>query len=197
VTRYPIKECFYSLQGEGVRAGCPSIFLRFSGCNLKCRKETHGFDCDTEHQGGEALTVEEIVRLIDTASPRCQWVVLTGGEPALFMDAPLVAAIEQQHHYVAVETNGTLPLRCVVDWIAVSPKRGAKLVLQHADEVRVVVSAGDPLPQVDILTEHRLLSPAFVGDTLPPENLEHCINLCLENPQWRLSVQLHKMIGVR
>jgi len=194
---YKIKECFLSLQGEGVRAGEASVFLRFAGCNLRCTKATHGFSCDTDFQGGSALTLDEVVRLVADTARGCQWIVLTGGEPALFLDPELVGALEA-HHKLAIETNGTVPLCCTLDWTTVAPKRGEKLVLRQADEIKVVLAAGETIPDLgSIRVDHHLLSPAFEGDTLPAANLRHCIRLCMENPRWRLSVQQHKAWGVR
>lgn len=194
--RYPIKECFLSLQGEGVRAGCASVFLRFAGCNLTCRRETHGFDCDTDFSNGRMLTAGEVVDLVNDTAGACHWVVLTGGEPALFLDADLASALGTYRN-LAIETNGTLPIKGITDWVTVSPKRGEPVVVQRADEVKVVLAAGDPLPQLDIRADHYLVSPAFVGNDLPAETLRHCIQLCLQNPRWKLSEQQHKRWRIR
>lgn len=197
--RYPIKECFLSLQGEGMWAGRTSVFLRFAGCNLKCRKETHGFDCDTDFEGGRTLSVSEVVEEVVSVAGGCEWIVLTGGEPALFLDPELAAALGD-HHNLAIETNGTVPLKARVDWVSVSPKRGERLALSFADEIKIVLAAGQPLHGAingRIDANHYLLSPAFEGDTLPEENLRYCIDLCLRNPRWKLSVQQHKLWKVR
>lgn len=195
---YPIKECFLSLQGEGMRAGEASVFLRFSGCNLKCRAATQGFDCDTDHAHGVMLQAKAVVELVQSMAGRCHWVVLTGGEPLLHLDEELVEALQAHHFCLALETNGTLPLRFPLDWVAVSPKRGTALAVRRADEVKVVLAAGDPIPDLTINADYHLLSPAFEGGTLPEANLQHCIRLCMENPRWRLSCQQHKAIwGVR
>lgn len=200
--RYPIKECFLSLQGEGVRAGTVAVFLRFAGCNLNCKKETVGWDCDTDFSGGDALSLPEVVSLVTRTAgksarvPAHSWIVLTGGEPALFMDADLSVALRISHR-LAIETNGTIPLNFAPDWITVSPKPGAPVVVPGADEVKVVLRAGDAIPAVDVKAGVHLLSPAFEGAVLPEANLRHCIQLCLENPRWRLSVQLHKLVRIR
>ena len=120
--QYRINEIFYSLQGEGVRAGCPSLFVRFSRCNLRCTVETHGFDCDTEFESGQELTIEEIRSRLAALSTECEWIVLTGGEPALQIDDALVEALHSAGYKLAVETNGTLELPRGLDWITVSPK---------------------------------------------------------------------------
>lgn len=198
--RYQVKEVFYSLQGEGVRAGEPSLFVRFAGCNLACSAEREGFDCDTDFVGGTAYTADELELLARrTADPECDWVVFTGGEPALQLDRPLAQLFRAHGWFLAVETNGTRPLPMGLDWVCCSPKPGAPVVLTEVDEVKVVLAAGQPLPGDGLrpLAKHYLVSPAFEGDKLPPENLQWAIRLCLENPPWRLSVQQHKAWGVR
>lgn len=197
---YAISECFYSLQGEGARAGTANVFLRFAGCNLKCRKDTHGFDCDTDLWGdGIQRSVAEVVAMVEEAAPAalCEWIVLTGGEPTLQLDQPLISALIGKGYSLAIETNGTRDVPMGVDWIAVSPKRGEALEQRVADEVRYVVAEGDPLPRCEIIADHYFLSPAAAGATIAQSTLRHCVGLCLENPKWRLSMQQHKIWGVR
>src|SRR6185295_6932570 len=117
--RYRVNEIFYSLQGEGVRAGTPNLFLRFSRCNLECRVETHGFDCDTEFESGRWMTLEEIAAELRQLSPDCDWVILTGGEPALQTDAELIDGLHAAGFKLAIETNGSLELLPGIDWITV------------------------------------------------------------------------------
>jgi len=196
--RYIVKEIFYSLQGEGMRAGEASVFVRFAGCNLNCRKETHGFDCDTDFKGGVKLTAEGVLEAIKNVNEHCRWIVLTGGEPAVQLDSALVSVLKAAGYSLAIETNGTKALPEGLDWISVSPKPGTCLEQTRAMEVKYVLRAGDLLPtRSEIKAAYYLLSPAFEGNTLPQDNLRHCINLCLGNPKWILSVQLHKLIGVR
>lgn len=206
--RYAIKECFYSLQGEGVRAGSPNVFVRFAGCNLDCRKPTHGFDCDTDFMGGERLTAEQIASAARALSHgRCHWLVLTGGEPALQLDDELVGTLRRDGFKLAIETNGTIALPRSIDWICVSPKVPEEaLVQRRAHEVKYVVSAGAPLPRTQVEADHYLISPAFevasktnprAPGQLDRETLAWCIELCLANPPWRLSVQLHKHWQIR
>ena len=105
---YAVNEIFYSLQGEGVRAGEPSLFLRFAGCNLTCKVETHGFDCDTEFVSSRKLTADEIVNELRALTPRCKWVILTGGEPGLQVDRELIDRLHDEGFQLAIETNGSI-----------------------------------------------------------------------------------------
>lgn len=195
---YKINEWFYSLQGEGVRAGEPSIFLRFSNCNLKCAKATEGFDCDTEFDSGERWSLDQIVQNLKSLSSACRWVVLTGGEPSLQVDDELIDRLHAEGYKLAIESNGTRELSSKLDWICVSPKTPDATIKQRtADEVKFVLAAGMQIPCTSIQAKNYLLSPAFEGTHLPPENLEWCIELCKKNPKWRLSVQQHKQWRVR
>jgi len=201
---YRINEVFYTLQGEGVRAGTPNVFVRFSGCNLECKvepgpKSPGGFDCDTEFMSGRTLTLAELMSEINDASFTCQSVVLTGGEPALQVDSELVHALHDAKYHVAIETNGSLPIKPPVDWITVSPKVAEHAIRQvDADEVKYVRAAGQAIPRPSCMAEYKLISPAFEPDgTVLPETLRWCIQLVKENPQWRLSVQQHKAWKIR
>lgn len=206
---YSIKEIFYSLQGEGVRAGCPSVFVRFAGCNLACKMETHGFDCDTDFLNGEKVSLEQVVSRVKQLAGTCRWIVFTGGEPGLQLDIPLIAALREHGFSLAVETNGTqaLPGNGFLDWITVSPKTPDSGVRQrNAHEVKFVVKHGDPIPRTGVDAQHYVLSPAaLVKDKndpmnaghVPVQNLEWAVQLCLDNPPWRVSEQLHKRWRVR
>lgn len=195
---YRINEIFYSLQGEGARIGQPSLFLRFSKCNLICKKETHGFDCDTEFETGDDLTIEEILTEFRSLSRDCRWVVLTGGEPALQVDVELIEALHAAGYKLAIETNGTVELPAGLDWITVSPKVTEDEVRQRvADEVKYVLGVGRDIPETEIEADHYWISPAFDGDQVDPRTIEWCTRMVQENPQWGLSVQMHKIWGVR
>ncbi len=199
--RYLVNEIFYSLQGEGVRAGTPNFFLRLAKCNLTCKAETHGFDCDTEFESGRWMTLPEILGVLRQLSERCEWIVLTGGEPALPVDPEMIDALQAAGYKLAIETNGSVELPEGInrlDWITVSPKVAEHAIRQRrANEVKYVRGYGQAIPRTVIEAEHYLISPAFEGDQLDPRALDWCIRLCKENPPWRLSVQQHKMWKVR
>jgi 7-carboxy-7-deazaguanine synthase len=196
--RYRVNEIFYSLQGEGVRAGTPNLFLRFSRCNLECRVETHGFDCDTEFESGRSMTLPEIVAEMRALSAACRWVILTGGEPALQVDAELIDALHAEGYSLAIETNGSVELPPGLDWITVSPKVAEHAVRQRrAHEAKYVRGYGQAIPKTVVEAEHYLISPAFDGAEVDRRTLDWCIRLCRENPPWRLSVQQHKLWSVR
>jgi organic radical activating enzyme len=198
VERYRVNEMFYSLQGEGVRAGTPNLFLRLSRCNLTCRVETHGFDCDTEFESGRWLTIPEIVSELRALAPQCRWIVLTGGEPALQVDAELIEALHAEGFQLAIETNGSVELPPGLDWITVSPKVAEHALRQRrADEVKYVRGYGQAVPETVVEADHYLISPAFEGEAIDPRTLDWCIRLCRDNPPWRLSVQQHKGWKVR
>ncbi len=196
--RYLVNEIFYSLQGEGVRAGTPNLFLRLSRCNLECKVETHGFDCDTEFESGRWLTLDEILGEFRALSESCDWVILTGGEPALQTDRELIDRLHTAGYKLAIETNGSFPLPEGIDWITVSPKVAEHAIRQRtAHEVKYVRGHGQAVPRTVVQAEHYLISPAFDGAEVDPRTLDWCIRLCKENPPWRLSVQQHKLWKVR
>jgi len=195
---YRINEIFFSLQGEGVRVGQPSLFVRFSKCNLTCRIETHGFDCDTEFESGTDLTADEILADLRALTRECRWVVLTGGEPALQVDAELIETLHEAGYRLAIETNGTVELPQGLDWVTVSPKVAEHAIRQRvADEVKYVRGYGQALPETVVEADHYWVSPAFEGERIDPRTLDWCVRLVKANPQWGLSVQMHKFIGLR
>jgi len=188
-------EIFYSLQGEGVQAGTPAVFLRFSGCNLDCAF------CDTDFRHGTPMTEEEI--LAEVGSYPALLVVVTGGEPSLQLTESLVEGLRALGKRVAVETNGTHPLPAGVDWITCSPKLafvGAKgrVVLERVDELKVIYDGEHEVSDYGIRADHYLLQPCDVGDPLRNgEILDEAVAYVLAHPQWRLSLQQHKLLGVR
>ncbi len=195
---YKINEWFYSIQGEGVRAGTPSLFLRFSGCNLSCSKEVEGFDCDTEFVSGERWNGEQILSNLRELAPECKSLILTGGEPSLQLDEALIRLLKSEGYFLAIETNGLREVPAGIDWITVSPKTSEHSLKQlKAHEVKYVRSYGMGIPQPRIEAEHYLVSPAFEGQSIPPKNLEWCIKLVKDNPRWRLSLQTHKFMRIR
>jgi 7-carboxy-7-deazaguanine synthase len=195
---YTVNEWFYSLQGEGVRAGAPSLFLRFSGCNQQCKKETHGFDCDTEFVSGRKMNLKEIISELRETGGDCNWVVLTGGEPALQVDEELIEGLHEAGYQLAIETNGSIELPPGIDWITVSPKVAEHAVRQRkATEVKYVRAYGQSIPKTVVEAEYKLISPAFFGELPDRKSLDWCMNLVRENPEWRLSVQQHKFWNIR
>lgn len=199
--RYLVNEIFYSLQGEGVRAGTANLFLRLARCNLACTVESHGFDCDTEFESGRPMELPEIVAELQALAPYGQsveWVVLTGGEPALQVDRELIDGLHAAGYRLAIETNGSRELPAGIDWITVSPKVAEHAIRQRtANEVKYVRGHGQAIPETVVEAEHHLLSPAFDGDFVDRRALDWCIRLVRENPRWRLSVQQHKLWQVR
>ena len=211
---YRINEMFYSIQGEGVRAGTANVFVRFSGCNQTCAVESHGFDCDTEFVSGVDMTLKEIAHKAaalmgeawQASGAEC-WQVLTGGEPGLQVDEEYCQFFHDLGWSLAIETNGSIDLPHIgtgqlddyhLEWITVSPKVAEHAIRQKvAHEVKYVRGAGQGIPKPACEAEHRLLSPAFNGLQLDTEALDHCVHLVKCNPRWRLSVQAHKAWRVR
>ena len=202
VGSYRINEAFYSVQGEGVLAGTPMVFVRFAHCNLRCSAANAGFNCDTEFESGRVLTAAEVVELVaDTGPPGfAGWVLLTGGEPALQLNKALIRELKAAGYMLASETNGTIKLPAGLDWVCVSPKSADHTLRQRqADEYKLVRVQGQALPlDWPVKAEHWVVSPGFAADgTVQRSDVEWCVNLVKENPQWRLSLQIHKLLGVR
>ena len=178
-----INEIFYSLQGEGFYTGTAAIFIRFSGCNLKCDF------CDTLHESGEFLSDEEILQKISLFESK--HIVLTGGEPSLWIDEEFVGKLKSAGYYVQIETNGTHPIPQNVDWITCSPK-DAPLAIKKANELQEVFTSQ---PFVDKFTnfnsQHRFLQPLSCGNTA------EVVDYILKHPQWRMSLQTHKLINIQ
>lgn len=205
---YVVNEIFRSLQGEGHRAGVDNVFVRFTGCNMRCSlssgpKSPGGFDCDTEFMSGRRLSLQQLIEDImveDTyhpAKPACKWVILTGGEPGLQCDKELCTALHAEGYRIAIETNGSVALPWDIDYIAVSPKVAEHCIRQKkAHEVRYVRGYGQALPETVVQAEHYFISPAFNGNTLDQRTLDWCRQLC-EGTRWKLSVQQHKLVGLR
>lgn len=203
---YLINEVFYSLQGEGMRAGTANTFIRFAKCNMECRQEPGpkspgGFDCDTEFESGRRLTLEEIETCVVNEKGRdsdCMWLILTGGEPGLQLGHEFISYFNDRGYQIAVETNGSIELSRGLDWITVSPKVAEHAIRQlRADEVKYVRGHGQAIPNTVVTAKHYLISPAFNGMEVDARALEWCIGLVKANPKWRLSVQTHKSWSIR
>lgn len=208
---YSVKEVFYTLQGEGLRAGRPAVFCRFAGCNLWSGREADRATavcrfCDTDFVGtdgtlgGKFADAQGLAALIAAQWPEGQghrYVVLTGGEPLLQVDEALTQALHDQGFEVAVETNGSLPAPAGIDWICVSPKAGAPLVQRSGHELKLVYpQAGlDPAELQQLDFEHFLLQP--MDNPEQAANTRACIAYCQAQPRWRLSVQTHKVLDIR
>jgi 7-carboxy-7-deazaguanine synthase (Cx14CxxC type) len=213
---YSVKEIFYTLQGEGAQAGMPAVFCRFAGCNLWSGRESDRADavcrfCDTDFVGTDGTLGGKYARATDLAARiEAQWpagdppdqahrlVVFTGGEPLLQVDAALIDALHARGFRIAVETNGTLAAPAGIDWLCVSPKAGAPWVQQQGQELKLVW----PQPGLDLQAmaatgqfSHRFLQPMDGPDQAA--NLATCISACLQHPTWRLSLQTHKISGIR
>jgi 7-carboxy-7-deazaguanine synthase len=207
---YAVKEIFYTLQGEGANAGSAAVFCRFAGCNLWSGREqdrataTCQF-CDTDFVGtdgtggGKFATAKDLASaVVDawTGGADNRLVVLTGGEPALQVDAALVEALHNEGFRIAIETNGTLPVVEGVDWICVSPKAGTTVVQTKGDELKLVYPQAGLMPDsVKAYTfAHRFLQPMDGPDQ--DRNTEAAVRFCKSHPEWRLSLQTHKLIGI-
>ena len=208
---YAVKEIFLTLQGEGAHAGREAVFCRFAGCNLWSGREEDRASatcrfCDTDFVGTDGTLGNRYVsaeELADTVARQwtgddCnRYVVLTGGEPLLQVDAPLIAALHARGFTIAVETNGTIEAPEGLDWICVSPKAGAGLVQRRGQELKLVYPQAGAEPEnfVGLAFERFSLQPMDGPDVI--ENAARAVDYCLRHPQWRLSVQTHKSLGIR
>ena len=212
---YAVKEIFYTLQGEGARTGRPAVFCRFAGCNLwsgRAADRTAAICrfCDTDFVGtngtgggkfadakplAAAIAAQWPISHLPKAKP---YVVCTGGEPLLQLDESLIVALHQRGFEVAVETNGTLPAPPGLDWLCVSPKAKASLQLTQGDELKLVYPQSEPEAQpeqfVDLAFREFFLQPLAGPDQAA--NTQAAVAYCLAHPQWRLSLQTHKLLGI-
>lgn len=210
---YTVKEIFYTLQGEGANSGRPAVFCRFAGCNLWTGREPDRTEavcqfCDTDFVGidgpggGKFDTPEALARAVRAVWPRSvapgarPLVVCTGGEPLLQLDAAAIEALHREGFEVAVETNGTRPAPVGLDWVCVSPKAGAPLVLTEGDELKLVFpqSGAEPERYRGLAFRHFFLQPMDGPERA--RNTELAVEYCLRHPEWRLSLQTHKMLGI-
>jgi len=212
---YTVKEIFYTLQGEGRHAGRPAVFCRFSGCNLWTGLERDRHNavckfCDTDffgvaEDGGKFQAASDLARRVASLWPKeyaggsRPYVVCTGGEPLLQLDKALVDAFHDEGFEVAVETNGTQPAPPGLDWLCVSPKANAPLALHHGDELKLVYPQVEREAQPECFEHlnfrHFSLQPMDGPDLT--ENTKRAAQYCLDHPRWRLSIQTHKILGLR
>lgn len=196
--RWRVNEIFHSLQGEGFHTGTAAVFVRLSGCNLRCEF------CDTAHSAGTMMTIDQIIDAVNRY-PTAPLLVLTGGEPSLVIDEAMLGALHSATgKVITIETNGTHPLPSGIDWVTLSPKTGfaggdlAPVVLTHCDELKVVY-VGQDLAQYDhIEARHRFLQPCYVSD---PEQrrrgIADTVAAVMSHPEWRLSLQTHRYLNIR
>jgi 7-carboxy-7-deazaguanine synthase len=208
---YPVKEIFYTLQGEGAQTGRPAVFCRFVGCNLWSGREADRASavctfCDTDFvgingtDGGRYRDADALADRITAHWPAgapARFVVCTGGEPALQLDAPLIDALHCRGFEVAIETNGTIPLPGGLDWVCVSPKAGAGLIVERGDELKIIIpqTGLDPLDFAHLAFRRFSVQP-MDGPEIG-RNTERAIAFCRAHPQWQLSLQTHKLAGFR
>ena len=207
---YAVKEIFKTLQGEGYHAGRPAVFCRFAGCNLWSGRERDRAAavcnfCDTDFVGTDGENGGKFASAADLAGEvsrvwgegrEGRFAVLTGGEPMLQVDRDFVTALHDQGFEIAIETNGTLPAAPEIDWVCVSPKAGAPLEQRSGDELKLVYpQPGLPPEQVaDLAFDHYWLQPMDGPDVAA--NTAAAVRYCIDHPQWRLSLQTHKLIGI-
>lgn len=217
---YSVKEIFYTLQGEGAQAGRPAVFLRFAGCNLWSGREQDRAAavcrfCDTDfvgvngQNGGKFATAQALAQRVASFWPLSEtpeksakigrpYVVCTGGEPALQLDETLITALHRQGFEVAIETNGTVELADGIDWVCVSPKGASELVVREGDELKLVYPQveiqASPAALSSLAFKHYYLQP--LDDASQSENTRRCVDYCLQNPQWKISLQTHKILDI-
>ncbi len=210
---YAVKEIFYTLQGEGIQTGRAAVFCRFSGCNLwsgmeKDRDRAVCRFCDTDFVGvdgpggGIYETADTLARMIERTVPELvgtavrPFVVLTGGEPMMQVDRPLINALHERGFEVAIETNGTRKLPEGIDWVTVSPKAGSRLVVLRGNELKLVYPQKGLEPEQfeTAAFDHLLLQPLDGPDR--DEHIRLAVSYCLSHPRWRISLQTHKILGI-
>ncbi len=207
---YTVKEIFYTLQGEGALTGRPAVFCRFAGCNLWSGREQDRASaacnfCDTDFvgiggDGGRFVKASALAARIAASWPAAQpgrFVVCTGGEPLLQLDPPLIEALHVEGFEIAVETNGTVPAPAGIDWLCVSPKSGNALAITAGDELKIVVPQPGLDPRDFAGLHFRRFSVQPMDGPDRARNTEWAIRFCLAHPQWQLSLQTHKMAGIR
>ncbi len=209
---YTVKELFYTLQGEGHQTGRAAVFCRFSGCNLwngleKDRYKTVCSFCDTDfvgtdgEGGGKFKSAQQLAEQIRVTWPRYQsgvpYVVFTGGEPLLQLDSELIDAVHQAGFEIGVETNGTLKAPAGIDWLCVSPKQTDKLEQCSGDELKLLFPRNDLPPEQFVDLDFSYFYLQAVDEAKPHNNQQAVVEYCLQHPQWRVSLQTHKLLGLK
>lgn len=188
-----VNEIFYSLQGEGGRSGEASIFIRLTKCNLACSF------CDTDFVDGDVMTIDEILEEIKQYP--CKWIIWTGGEPTIQLKDEYLAVFRKHGYKQAIETNGTRLVPSLIDYITCSPKQDYETIKSRipvVNEIRIPVKVGDTIPDTSIFpkADNYFLSPIFDADKINLENVDYCVEQIKLNSQWKLSLQVHKLIHI-
>ena len=195
-----VSEIFYSLQGEGARIGTPTVFIRLSGCKAKNACYALGIKCDTEFESGKDMTIEEIHQWLIINAQQCKEITWTGGEPLDQLTNEITLYFKNKGYFQCIETSGLKPCVDNIDFICVSPKVAEHVIAKNfpngVTELRYVRHKGQTIPEPSITAQHYWISPHSDGFTINSENLKHCINLCLENGKWKMSLQNHKIWNI-
>lgn len=193
-----ISEIFYSIQGEGLRVGTANIFIRTQGCKAAAACYASGIRCDTEFESGKKMTLKELEMAIKKYD--CHNIIWTGGEPAQQLTEEVIEYFSKLGYYQCIETSGLFPVPEGIDYVVVSPKVAEHVIKKNfpsgCHELRYVRHKGQQIPKPLINAVSLFISPHFDGYTQNEENIRHCIELVLKNPQWRLSIQSHKLLNV-
>jgi len=199
-TKLKVSEIFYSLQGEGARIGTPTVFIRLSGCKAKNACYALGIKCDTEFESGKDMTLDEINTWCWEQCNQCNEITWTGGEPTDQLTNEIVSFFKEKGYFQAIETSGLNPVPAGIDFICVSPKVAEHVIKKNfpyeIDELRYVRHKGQAIPEPSIKAKNYWLSPHSDGFNINSENLKHCIELCLENGKFKLSLQNHKLWNI-
>lgn len=195
-----VSEIFYSLQGEGARIGTPTVFIRLQGCKAKNACFAAGIKCDTEFESGKEMSVQDIIFWIVSNAKGCNEITWTGGEPLDQLTEEIISYFKKNNYYQAIETSGLHPAPNGLDFICVSPKVAEHVIKKNfpkgVSELRYVRHKGQSIPEPSITADHYWVSPHSDGFTINSENMKHCIDLCIENPKWKLSLQNHKLWNI-
>lgn len=193
---YKVNEIFHSLQGEGYNTGTASVFIRLSGCNLRCAF------CDTQHNSGTMMSLPQIVEEV-MKYPAAPLIVITGGEPTLQLDKELIEGLHLTGKKIAIETNGTRTVPAGIDWVTLSPKQGfdggdaQPCILTECDELKVVYLGQDLNQYNHINATHRYLQPCYCDDEKKrQQSLKDTVEAVLAHPEWRLSLQTHRILNI-